>query len=190
MGKKRKVKVNLHELSAAIETKMMGVDNYLDLETGQVVMVTDEARMDLEDIYDEIYDKKGNRVVSLEEHLQQRDDLQEWYKETLITADLVKLHYRERFVAIDPGEPYSDYHDMERFIGHRIENDRLRGQFWEAIQGRGAFRRFNNLLARHPDLEQRWYAFKADQVERRMQAWLAYHDIEPVSAQAEREITK
>jgi hypothetical protein len=31
---------------------MMEVDNYLDLETGEVVMATDEARSDLEEIYD------------------------------------------------------------------------------------------------------------------------------------------
>ncbi|MBN1812076.1 MAG: hypothetical protein JXA14_09600 [Anaerolineae bacterium] len=181
MSEKRKVKVNLDELSAAFEIKMMEADNYLDLETGEVVMVTDEARSDLEEIYDEIYDEDGNRLVPLVNYLQQRDDFQDWYKDMLVTADLVEQHYGERFLSIDPGESHDDYRDMERFIGREVESDRLREQLWEAIQGRGAFCRFKDLLARHPDLEQRWYAFKAKRVEQRMLEWLAYHDIEPVS---------
>ena len=183
MSEKRKVKVNLDELSAAFEIKMMEADNYLDLETGEVVMVTDEARSDLEEIYDEIYDEDGNRLVPLENYLQQRDDFQDWYKNMLIAADLVEQHYGKRFLSIDPGESHDDYRDMERFIGRKVESDRLREQLWEAIQGRGAFRRFKDLLARHPDLEQRWYAFKAERIEQRMLEWLAYHDVEPVSEQ-------
>jgi hypothetical protein len=183
MSEKRRVKVNLDELSAAFEVKMMEVDNYLDLETGEVVMVTDEARSDLEEIYDKIYDEDGKRLISMEECLQQRNDLQGWYKEMLVTADLVEQHYGKRFLSIDPGEPHDDYRDMERFIGREIESERLRERFFEAIQGHGVFRRFKDLLARHPDLEQRWYAFKAKRVERRMLDWLAYHNIEPVSEQ-------
>jgi hypothetical protein len=72
-------------------------------------------------------------------------------------------------------------HRAGKAPGREVESDRLREQLWEAIQGRGAFCRFKDLLARHPDLEQRWYAFKARRVEQRMLEWLAYHDIEPVS---------
>jgi hypothetical protein len=183
MNEKRRVKVNLDELSAAFEIRMMEADNYLDLETGEVVMVTDEARSDLEEIYDRTYDEDGNRVVSLEEHLRQRNDFPDWYKEMLVAADLVEQHYGERFLSIDPGEPHDDYRDMERFVGREIESDRLQKRFWEAIQGRGAFRRFKDLLARYPELEQRWYTFKAERVERRIRDWLAYHGIEPVSEQ-------
>ena len=179
MSEKRKVKVNMLELSAAFEIKMMEIDNFLDLETGEVVSVTEEARWDLEEIYDEIYDEEGHRRVSMEEYLQQRDDLVDWYKDTLVSADLVEQHYGKRFLAIDPGDPYADYRDMERFIGREIESDRLRERFWEATRGRGAFRRFKDLLARYPNLEERWYDFKADRVEKRMLDWLAYHNIEP-----------
>lgn len=86
-------------------------------------------------------------------------------------------------MSIDPGEPHDDYRDMERFVGREIESDRLQKRFWEAIQGRGAFRRFKDLLARYPELEQRWYTFKAERVERRIRDWLAYHGIKPVSEQ-------
>ena len=50
MNGKRKVKVNLDELGAAFEIQMMEASNYLDLETGEVIMVTNEARRELEEI--------------------------------------------------------------------------------------------------------------------------------------------
>jgi len=181
MSEKRKVRVNLDELSAAFDITMMETDNYLDLETGEVVMVTNEARWDLEEIYDEIYDEDGNRVVSLEEYLQQRDDLPEWYKETLIEANRVEQDAGDRFLFIDPGSSHEDYRDMERFI-RKVEDDRLRERLWDAIQGRGAFRRFKDLLVRHADVEKRWYAFKAERIEEGMLGWLTYHGIEPITS--------
>jgi hypothetical protein len=181
MSAKRKVKVNLDELSAAFEMRVMAADNYLDLETGEVVVVTEEARSDLGDIYKEIYDEDGNQVISLEEYLQQRDDLQDWYQDALIRIDQIQRDTGDRFLFIDPSSSQEDYRDMERFI-RRVEDDHLRERLWDAIQGQGAFRRFKELLVRHPDVEQRWYAFKAERVEERISSWLAYHDVEPITA--------
>ncbi|MGC9333965.1 MAG: UPF0158 family protein [Anaerolineae bacterium] len=48
------------------------------------------------------------------------------------------------------------------------------------MEGRGAFRRFKDLLARHPDVEKAWFAFKDARLQRRVADWLEYHDIEPV----------
>ena len=179
MSEKRKVKVNLDELSFAFQVRMMETNYYLDLETGEVVMVTDESRRKIEEIYDEIYDKDGNRVISLEGHLQKRDDLQDWFKESLLETDRVEQGYGTRFLSVEPDDPHEDYRDMERFIS-RVEDARLRERLWDAIQGRGAFRRFKDLLNRHPGVEQRWFAFKAGRIEQRILDWLAYHGIEPI----------
>jgi hypothetical protein len=142
--------------------------------------VDDETRRTLEELYDEIYDEQGNRTISLKDHLAERDDLQDWMKELLLEADMVEQWYGSRFIAIDPGAPYDDYRDMERFI-RRVEDERLRDRLWDAIQGRGAFRRFKDTLARHPGLEDRWFEFKAAQTEQRMRDWLNANDIEPIA---------
>jgi hypothetical protein len=47
-------------------------------------------------------------------------------------------------------------------------------------QGRGAFRRFKDLLARHPQEEEAWFEFKDARLQKRVADWLAYHNIEPV----------
>ena len=90
MGEKRKVKVDMSELSAAFELNFAEINTYLDLETGQVVSVDDETRATLEELYDEIYDEQGNRTISLQDHLAERDDLQDWMKEFLLQADIVE----------------------------------------------------------------------------------------------------
>jgi hypothetical protein len=68
---------------------------------------------------------------------------------------------------------------MERFIG-TVSDDRLRERLPGAIQGWGAFCRIKDFLARHPDVEEAWFEFKDDRLEKRVANWLAYHNIEPV----------
>lgn len=64
------------------------------------------------------------------------------------------------------------YQDMERFIGtvrHPGRADRLE----IAISGRGAFRRFKDVLGRWPGELDRWYAFSAERQRGRARVWLA-----------------
>ena len=176
---KRKVKVNLAELAIALDTNSPEMHNYLDLETGEIVTITEEIAWELKQIYDEIYDEERNRVVTLEEHLQGRDD-PDWQKEMLLEADRVEQGYGARYILVERDDPYGDYNDMERFI-RRVEDPQLRERLWRAIKGRGAFRYFKDLLTRHPDVRDQWFDFKDAQLERRLARWLEDNDIEPIS---------
>lgn len=64
------------------------------------------------------------------------------------------------------------YRDMEAFIA-RLDNGRIADQLDRAIQGRGAFRRFKDTLARTPDLLEAWFSFSEDRQLGRARAWLA-----------------
>jgi hypothetical protein len=61
-----------------------------------------------------------------------------------------------------------------------VEDAHLRERLWNAIRGRGAFRRFKDLLARHPQVEEAWFDFKDARLQKRVANWLETHDIEPV----------
>jgi len=176
---KRKLKVNLAELAIALDTNSPEMHNYLDLETGEIVTITEEFAWVLKQIYDEIYDEEGNRIVILEEHLQGRDD-PDWQKEMLLEADRVEQGYGVRYILVERDDPYGDYNDMQRFI-RRVQDPQLRERLWRAIKGRGAFRRFKDLLTRHPDVRDQWFDFKDARLERRLARWLEAHDIEPIS---------
>ena len=61
---------------------------------------------------------------------------------------------------------------MELFIGI-INNVEQANHLDIAIQGRGAFRRSKDVLARWSDELDRWYAFSEDRQRGRARAWLA-----------------
>lgn len=176
---KRKLRVDMAELDAALQTDSYEMRHYLDLETGRIVMITDEMSRKLERIYDEIYDEEGTRAVTLEEYLEGRGD-PEWQRQMLLDADRVERDYGTRYISVEKDDPYADYNDMERFIG-TVEDPELRDRLWRAIQGRGAFRYFKDVLYDHPDVREQWFEFKDARHQRRIERWLEAHDIEPIS---------
>ena len=175
---KRQVRVDLAELAIALDTDSSQLHQYLDLETGQIVAIMEEIAWELEQIDEELYDEEGNQVTTLEDYLQQRDD-PDWQKEMILEADQIERQYGTRYIGVEGNDPYGDYRDMERFIG-TVEDDRLRERLWDAIQGRGAFRRFKDLLSRHPQVREEWFDFKDARLQARVSNWLEFHDIEPI----------
>ena len=64
------------------------------------------------------------------------------------------------------------YQDMEDFID-ALDDDDLAERLAIAISGRGAFRRFRDVLGRRPGELDAWYAFSDDRQRGRARAWLA-----------------
>ena len=64
------------------------------------------------------------------------------------------------------------YHDMVQFIGTVDDPDRA-NRLGHAIEGRGAFRRFRDVLARWPGELDRWYGYADDRQREPGPAWRA-----------------
>lgn len=64
------------------------------------------------------------------------------------------------------------YRDMERFIA-TVRDPGRADRLEIAISGRGAFRRFRDVLARWPEEQDRWHEFSAERQHGRARAWLA-----------------
>ena len=181
MSEKRRLEVDLGELAVAMDSYSYGMNYYLDLETGRVVMVTDETDRELEEILDKICDEDGEQVTSLADYLQGRDDMRDWVKESLLEAGLVEQGDGTRFIGVEPDDSRQGYRDMERFIA-TVDDPRLQDHLWSAIRGRRAFRYFKDVLLDHPAVRERWFEFKGDQIWQRMLDWLDYLGIEPISS--------
>jgi hypothetical protein len=78
----------------------------------------------------------------------------------------------ERFLWVRGEGSRDGYRDMVAFIDTIDDGDRG-NRLGIAIQGRGAFRRFKDVLARWPDQLERWYEFSAERKRGRARAWLA-----------------
>lgn len=70
------------------------------------------------------------------------------------------------------------YRDMEDFIA-TVSDPRRREMLKVAIGGRGAFRRFKDVLARWPEELDRWYLFSGERSRGRARAWLAEEGYRP-----------
>lgn len=78
----------------------------------------------------------------------------------------------ERWLWVECEGSGSAYADMEDFINALDDPDRA-DRLAIAIQGRGAFRRFKDVLSRWPELLEDWYAFNDEAQRGRARAWLA-----------------
>jgi hypothetical protein len=172
----KKIKVDLGELMYAFENASWGGGCYLDLETGQVVTITDGIQGELECICEEYYSEE--QPFDLAEILQQCD-LPEWRRRALLEADQVEAQYGSRYIGVPRADSHVGYRDMRAFIV-TVEDERLQDQLWRAISGRGAFRYFKDVLYHHVHERERWLAFKDARLKRRVLNWLESEGVEPI----------
>ncbi len=81
------------------------------------------------------------------------------------------------YLRIDPVSSREQYRWMERFIA-TVEENEFRDKLVRAIDGKGAFRRFKDVLMSYPVDRERWFAFRSERLRACMEAWLLAHGIE------------
>jgi len=92
----------------------------------------------------------------------------------------VRIASDPNYLRIDPVSSREQYRWMERFIP-MVEDSDLRAKLTIAIDGKGAFRRFKDvLMAFGPDRE-KWFTFRSERLRTFMEAWLTAHAIKPVA---------
>jgi hypothetical protein len=176
----KRITVDLEELMLAFSSSLMEGRYYLDTTTGQVLLITDAARGQREDLYDEYFDPDEPEAFVFEDLLAQTDSLRQWQKEQVRDVEFVETHFGTRVIAVPELPTYEAYNDMQDFIS-TIEDDSLSHQLMEATHGRGAFRRFRDILQRRPAELDRWYTFRDHRMRERVLEWLADNGIEPVA---------
>ena len=77
-----------------------------------------------------------------------------------------------RFVHLDPASSREQYRWMERFVAS-VEDKALRDRLVLAIDGKGAFRRFKDVLLSYPVERDRWFSYRANLLHIYIDGWLA-----------------
>jgi hypothetical protein len=88
----------------------------------------------------------------------------------------VRIASDGNYLRVDPVSSREQYRWMERFIPMVDETD-LRGKLTQAIDGKGAFRRFKDVLMGFGTERERWFAFRSERLRTFMEAWLTAHAI-------------
>ena len=177
----RRCRAKLADLAEALDVLNDEMAAYLDLETGDVVYVLDDAQRALERAYDNLPDdvnelsdeeERAALVAILEEHPPFNTEPEE-----VLQADAVERGMETRFVGLPEHDTRESYRDMEAFI-ETVTTPRFQQRLDRAIRGRGAFRRFKDELFDDLNERERWFAFKLERQNDRIRAWLKHERIE------------
>ncbi len=83
------------------------------------------------------------------------------------------------YLLVDPVSSREQYRWMERYIG-TVEEPELHQKLMASIDGKGAFRRFKDVLMAYAVDRERWFTFRSERLRGAMQTWLETHGIEVV----------
>jgi hypothetical protein len=84
-------------------------------------------------------------------------------------------------VRIEPAASREQYKWMERFVAG-VTDEALRERLVIAIDGKGAFRRFKDVLLNYPTERERWFSYRGDLLHWHMQKWLEKEQLQPKEA--------
>src|SRR5688572_29698175 len=106
----RPVRVDFEALETAFEDDGMEHANFLDLETGEVVLVTDEMKQMLEEICEEALEDYSDSDAVLDAI--EASDVPEWQKEALRDAEAVERSLGSRYLRVPDSDSDEGYRDM------------------------------------------------------------------------------
>lgn len=130
--------VRLDDIVGALEMLVEESPSYLDLDTGQVVSVSEDLLSEAEEPGDE------------------EPDLPDWQKHEWEIAK--RIVSTDRFLELPTTFDLHEWGIMQDF-SRSVEPDAVREDLLRAIHGAGAFRNFKDTIRRH-GIESYWYAFR------------------------------
>ena len=161
----KKLKVDLEMIANAMEDgARVDMDYYLDKETGEVIITSEETFGYAEEA-EEDEDNIG-------------EDLPDWQKEDIKLAKDILFKNPDRYICIPERPSYEGYNLMVEFA-EKVEEELLREKLYIALDGKGAFRRFKNVIADYPDYREKWFKFRDERLNKKVIEWLSSIGIEP-----------
>src|SRR3954447_13165926 len=95
--------------------------------------------------------------------------------EATLNRQLVSENIRN-YLRVEPASSREQYRWMERFVGSVLDEP-LRDRLIISIDGKGAFRRFKDVLLAYPAERERWFSYRADLLHWHIAQWLEQHEI-------------
>jgi len=84
------------------------------------------------------------------------------------------------YLRIEPASSREQYRWMEKFVGS-VEEPSLRERLLMSIDGKGAFRRFKDVLLAYPKERERWFSYRAELLHWHIQTWLEANEIAAIN---------
>ena len=145
--------ISLKDIVEALEMGTQTAENILDPATGEIILVTDDDELELEDSDDDM--RPGWQV----EHLKK----------------VPKLLKSKKVLRLPNSFDINEWSIMEEFC-YTIENAKQREILLDSIRGKGAFQRFRETLERFV-LKDEWFSFRQSALQKIARDWLEENNI-------------
>ena len=166
------LKINLRDLEDAFEMHSPESESYLDSESGEIVLVTDDMRRELEMLLEAAGPKAGM------EEIIQGSDVADWQKKVFLDIHRVD-EGGERFSPIPAADSHTSFSEMEEFTAE-VQDARVREALTRALGGKGTFRRFRDVLDGTVREREQWFKFKQVRLRQQVLDWLTSMEIEAI----------
>jgi hypothetical protein len=165
-----RVKTDYDEIQKAMEdTDRDAFDYFLDRNTGEVLILSEDIIRKTQEILDESYDDDIANFEDVE--VEQVPVIPEWMEDEIELALEIFIYEKERYVRIPERSPKYGYNTMKAFAG-TLEDEALKKTLLELLEGKNAFRRFKDALGPYPKERKLWYGFNAKTARSEIEAWL------------------
>jgi hypothetical protein len=147
------VVLSLRDIVDAIDSQSNESEAYLDPETGEIILVTEDERVLVEQgrAYDDLPQRQRELIPKVRQALES-----------------------DRFLALPDRFEVHEWAIMERFS--QEQNERARKVLIGAIHGSGAFRHFRGAVERLGLLDA-WYRYREEAIQQIARAWLEEHKL-------------
>ena len=154
----KKLKVDVEDIAMIMENQdRFGSQYYLDIETGETLVIPEE-------------------LMSALEEGESCEGLPPWELELVPMAKEI-FEGSERYEEIPTRPSHEGYNLMVQFA-QGVADERIERELSVALDGRGAFRRFKNVLRDYPEVEKEWFKLKAERDKEEVKEWLESIGIE------------
>lgn len=176
----KKLKVNFDEIQKAMEDVVRDtLDYFLDVETGEVIAFSEEILSEIKSrLYDSDSDEIGDDIEYIE--FDEEPDIPDWMEDEVELALDILLDEDGRYIRIPEREPPMAYKTMADFID-TVEDPFLKEELSIALNGKGAFRKFKNVLFNYPKERKRWHGYNAKAMKGEIIEWLSFIGVELIS---------
>ncbi len=151
--------VKIKDLVAEMDMQMDEYKTILNKETGMIITVSTDD-------------------LSIAEDSEEDDDFSEypdWQRQNILEA-LNVLWEWDKYVELPDKFEINEHRIMERFCSS-VDNERIQDALFDAINGRGAFRRFKDTVQRF-NLHNRWDSFREEALKQIAIDWCEENGIE------------
>jgi hypothetical protein len=129
-------------------------DHYFNKNTGKVTVLS----------------KRLIRAMATDSDVE-REELPEWEARMIPLARKIIIEGATDFVRIPEAFGHPERNWMKQFSDD-VRHDELRKRLLQALKGRGACKRFKEILKDHPDDQRRWERFRTSCWKNKIQNWL------------------